>query len=126
LEGCLNLAKAFTKEESRAEREKSLPARYEALFRVSRAIASYRDPKELFRVLTSELHRVVDFDFIGLFLYDEATNRIDIPVLETVKSPAFTIPTDFPAQETQTWWVFRHQEPVVVSSRDEETRFPHT
>ena len=120
----MNFASELTKDASSAEPEQSQSARYEALFRVSRAIASYRDPKELFRVLASELHRVVDFDFIGLFLYDEATNKIDVPVLETAKSPAFAIPEDFPPEDTQTWWVFRHQEPVVVSSRDEETRFP--
>src|SRR5207302_10251657 len=42
--------------------EQSLPARQEALFRVSQAIGVYRNPKELFRVLAKELRRVVSFD----------------------------------------------------------------
>jgi PAS domain S-box-containing protein len=124
LEGCLNLTDMLAKEESRAEPKHSLLARYEALFGVSRAIGAYREPKELFRVLASELRRVVEFDFIGLFLYDAATNRIDVPVLESVTGLTFAIPKDFPAEQTQTWWVYENQEPVVVSNREEETRFP--
>lgn len=111
-------------EKLQSEPERSLSARYEALFGVSRAIAAYRDPKGLFRVLATELRRVVDFDFLGLFLYDEKTNRINVPILETVKFPAFAMPADFPPEDTQTWWVFQHQEPIVVANREGETRFP--
>jgi PAS domain S-box-containing protein len=102
----------------------SLLARYEALIRVSRAIHMHRDPKELFRVLAGELRQTAEFDFIGLYLYDEASNTIQNPVLETDKVPAFAIPADFPPEETLTWWVYHHQQPVVVPSRDNETRFP--
>lgn len=104
--------------------EQALLARQEALFRVSRAINVYRDPKELFRVLANELRRVVDFDFVALFLYDEAANKVENPVLETLGGPPFAIPSGFPAEETITWWVYRHQEPVLIASRDEDHRFP--
>lgn len=104
--------------------EQSLLARYEALIRVSHAINVHRDPKELFRVLASELRRVVNFDYLALFLYDEATNKIQNPVLETIEGPGIAIPSDFPAEETITWWVYHHQEPVLVYSADNETRFP--
>jgi PAS domain S-box-containing protein len=104
--------------------EQSLVARHEALIRVSRAINVHRDPKELFRVLASELQRVVNFDYVALFLYDEAANKIQNPVLETTTVPEFVIPSDFPAEETITWWVYHHQLPVLVSSSDDETRFP--
>lgn len=80
-------------------------ARHEALFRVSRAINVYRDPKELFRDLAKQLRQVVDFDFIGLFLYDETANKVQNVVLETLQGPRFAIPSDFPAEETITWWV---------------------
>jgi PAS domain S-box-containing protein len=104
--------------------EHSLLVRYEALVRVSRAIHIHRDPKELFRVLAGELSQAADFDFIGLFLYDESSNTLQNPVLHTDKTPGFAIPPDFPPEETITWWVYHHQQPVVVASRDEETRFP--
>ena len=107
-----------------SQSEKSLLARHEAIFRVSRAINVYREPRELFKVLANELRLVVDFDFVALFLYDQATNKVQNAVLETLQGPEFLIPSDFPAEETITWWVYHHQEPVLISSRDEEVRFP--
>ena len=104
--------------------EQSLLARHEALIQVSRAISIHRDPKELFGVLASELRGVVNFDYVALFLYDEAANKIQNPVLETIQGPGIVIPSDFPPEETITWWVYEHQEPLLVSSRDDETRFP--
>ncbi len=74
--------------------ERSLAERYEALFRVSHAVGVYRDPKELFRVLASELRHAVDFDFVGLFLYDEATNTFQNPVLETLYGRGIAIPPE--------------------------------
>jgi PAS domain S-box-containing protein len=97
-------------------------ARYEALFRVSRAIGAHRDPKELFHALAGELGRVVRFDFMAVFLYDEATNAIRIPALEVVGGPGIVFPSDLRAEETITWWVYHHQQPVVISSWD--GRFP--
>ncbi|QOY91707.1 sigma 54-interacting transcriptional regulator [Paludibaculum fermentans] len=98
--------------------------RYEALSRVSRAIHLYRDPKELLRVLAEELRTSVNFSLIGLYLYDEKTNRVYNPVLETVRGPGFAIPDDFPAEDTITWSIYRHGEAVVIASSDKETRFP--
>ena len=109
---------------AKAGPEHSLLARYEALVRVSRAIHMHRDPKELFRALAGELRQAADFDLIGLFLYDEASNTLQNPVLQTDTVPGFAIPQGFPPEETVTWWVYRHQQPAVVASRDEETRFP--
>jgi PAS domain S-box-containing protein len=121
--------KNFEVEESVSETqqpgfEESLPARLEALFRVSRAISVYRNPKELFRVLARELRQVVGFDFVAIFLYDPEKNKVRTALLETVLGPEFIIPDDFPAEETITWWIYNHQQPVVISSRDAESRFP--
>jgi PAS domain S-box-containing protein len=104
--------------------EKSLLARHEALFRVSRAINVYRDPRELFKVLANGLRQVVDFDYVAVFLYDPSTNKIHNAVFETLQGPGIVIPSDFPAEETITWWVHHHQEPVLILSRDGEVRFP--
>jgi len=104
--------------------EQSLSARHEALFRVSQAISVYRNPKELFRVLAKELRQVVSFDFVAIYLYDPATNKIENPLVEIIQGPAFHIPPDFRAEETITWWIYNHQEPVLVSSPETESRFP--
>jgi PAS domain S-box-containing protein len=105
--------------------EQSLPARLEALFRVSQAIGVHRNPKELFRVLARELRRVVAFDFVAIFLYDAEKNKVRTALLETLEGPEFVIPENFPAEDTITWWIYNHQQPVVISSRDSESRFPH-
>jgi formate hydrogenlyase transcriptional activator len=122
--------KHFEVEESVSETpqpafEQSLPARLEALFRVSQAISVYRNPKELFRVLARELHQVVAFDFVAIFLYDPEKNKVRTALLETLQGPEFILPDDFPSEETITWWIYNHQQPVVISSRDAESRFPH-
>jgi hypothetical protein len=51
-----------------------LETRFETLVRVSQAVAAHRDPKELFGVLANELHRVVQFDFIGVSFRDKDRN----------------------------------------------------
>jgi PAS domain S-box-containing protein len=104
--------------------EKSLAERYEALFRVSHAAGVYRDPKELFRVLAKELRSAVDFAFVGLFLYNEATNTFENPALEALHGRGIVIPPGFPPEETITWWIYHNQQPVVIPSREKEARFP--
>ncbi len=111
-------------EASQTRIEKTLAERYEALVRVAHAVGVYRDPKELFRVLASELHSAVDFDFVGLFLYDDARHTVENPVLETVHGRGIVIPPDYPPEETITWWIYHNQQPVVISCREQETRFP--
>jgi PAS domain S-box-containing protein len=102
----------------------SLASRYEALLRASRAISSYREPVALFRALAGELQHAVTFDYLGLFLYDESLNKIEMPVLHVVNGPGVAIPADLRAQETITWWVYHNQQPVVISHAPEESRFP--
>ena len=119
---CLRICNGMAMtEESEIEIGQSA-ARYEALIRVARAIGAYRDPKELFHVLASELHQAVRFDFMGLFLYDEVSNTIQTPVIEVMHGPGIVMPPDLAVEETITWWVYHHQQPVVISSWD--GRFP--
>jgi len=47
----------------------------------------------------------VSFDYLAVFLYDEATNKLPDPILETIQGPGIVIPADFPPEETITWWV---------------------
>ena len=101
----------------------SLAGRYEALLGVSRAIHAYRDPAELFRALARELKHAVKFDFVGLFLYDEVLNKIEMRILEVHNGSGLVLPADLRAEDTITWWVYHNQKPVIISSPTEETRF---
>ncbi|HLX44286.1 MAG TPA: sigma 54-interacting transcriptional regulator [Bryobacteraceae bacterium] len=95
--------------------------RYQMLIRVSQAIKSHRDSNELFRALTTELHKVVAFDGIYCTHYDEVANKVQWRWSET--SSGVRLP-DFPPQETMTLWVYQHQQPLVIHNLDQETRFP--
>jgi PAS domain S-box-containing protein len=102
----------------------SLATRYEALLRASRAISAYREPVALFRALAGELRNAVKFDYLGLILFDESLNKIEMPVLHVVHGPGVEIPADLRSEESITWWVYHNQQPVVISDASKERRFP--
>jgi formate hydrogenlyase transcriptional activator len=98
-------------------------AGYEALRRVSRAIAAHHDIKELFRSLADELRPVVNFVFLRVFLYDEARHVMRLYVSEAPGQPAEPF-SEFPPEGTAVGWVYERQEPLVIPDVDRENRFP--
>src|SRR5258705_4738491 len=102
--------------------EKALTERYEALLRVSQTLISIRSSEELFDVLARELRSVVNFYVMGVGIYDEKTHE-----METTSYGEPGLPLQAPKfepEETFSWWVHQHQEPLVIPSLDKETRFP--
>ena len=67
---------------------------------------------------------MVRFDFISVTLYDETSNTLRSHALETVKGPGFLLPPNFPPESSITWWIYHHQQPMIVPSTERETRFP--
>jgi formate hydrogenlyase transcriptional activator len=104
--------------------EQGLESRYEALIRVSQAIGVHRDPAELFEVLRSELRNVVKFDSIGVVQYDEGGNEIAWHLAEKCKEMKDRPCQEIPQEETIPWWVYQHQQAVVIPCLERETRFP--
>src|SRR5437867_6285895 len=102
-----------------AESEAPITTRYEALFRVSQAISAHRDPKELFGVLASELRRVVEFDYLSVVLYNQATKKMCWHVLDMANHSRVAPPPDVEPEETLTWWVYEHQKPLVIPLLDQ-------
>src|ERR1700694_2502199 len=111
---------------SEAPSEYLLSERYEALICVSQAIGAHRDPKDLFRAMATEMHRVVQFDGIVVAQYDEASNEILWTACEVCSQQGPVPPPEIPADETITKWVYERQEPLVIPSLDREERFPRT
>jgi formate hydrogenlyase transcriptional activator len=99
-------------------------ARYAALLRVVRLLTAQRSPADLFRVLARELRQVVAWDGIGLALYDATVPQHDFRALERELQPGVMPLADVPRDETLTWWVYQHQQPLVIPAVDTETRFP--
>src|SRR5947209_5408859 len=96
--------------------------RYEALLRVSQTLISVRTSEELFSILARELRAVVKFYVMGVGIYDEKAHEMhtksygepDVPL----QAPKFA------PEETLSWWVYQHQQPLIIPSLDAEVRFP--
>src|SRR6202163_1021008 len=102
--------------------ETALTERYEALFRVSQTLISIRSSEELFSILAQELRAVVNFYVMGVGIYDEKAHEMN-----TTSYGEPGVPLEAPRfapEETFSWWVYQHQEPLMIPSLDKETRFP--
>jgi formate hydrogenlyase transcriptional activator len=100
----------------------SLTSRYESLIRLAEAIRSHRDPNDLFQLLADELRQVVPFDVMAHC--DRTGNKVNWHFSEAY-DPGNRV-SEIPKEETVAWWVDRTQQPVVLQSAGEETRFPST
>jgi len=102
--------------------ETAITKRYEALLRVSQTLISIRSSEELFRILARELRAVVNFYVMGVGIYDEKAHEIHLTSYGEPGDP-LQVPK-FAPEETFTWWVYHHQQPLIIPSLDAETRFP--
>ncbi len=96
-------------------------ARYQSLIRLAESIRARRDPRELFDLLASELCRVVQFDAIAQ--YDDAANKVHWHVSEACSTSSATR-APIRKEETLAWWVYQHQQPVLIRRADCDVRFP--
>jgi formate hydrogenlyase transcriptional activator len=108
--------------EREAQSQESIATRYQSLIRIAESIRSQREPRQLFDLLVRELCRVVQFDAIAQ--YDEAANKVHWHRGGRCDQPAVIQRLDLPKEETLAWWVHHHQQPVLISRVDRETRFP--
>jgi formate hydrogenlyase transcriptional activator len=101
----------------------ALALRYETLVRVSRAIGTHRQLKELFGILADELHGIVQFDFIGVSLRDQDSGTFRNYCID-VASQSESVPGENLApQETLALSVYERQEPLLMSTDDMEPRY---
>jgi formate hydrogenlyase transcriptional activator len=99
---------------------RALAVRYETLVRVSRSIATHRDPKEIFGILMDELQGVVQFDFIGVSLRDQDSDTFQNYFID-MTSRSELVPEDkLTPEETLTTWVYERQEPRLRSTDEME------
>jgi formate hydrogenlyase transcriptional activator len=97
-----------------------LALRYETLVRVSQAIGAHGDPKELFSLLVTELHRVVQFDFIGVSLRDKDTGTFQNYFIDMASRSELVPQETLTPEETLTQWVYERQEPLLRSTNEME------
>src|SRR5216684_744392 len=105
-----------------AAAETAVTERYEALFRVSQTLISIRSSEELFSILARELRAVVNFYVMGVGIYDEKAHEMNTT---SYGEPGVPLQAPrFAPEETFSWWVYQHQQPLIIPSLDAETRFP--
>src|SRR5258708_10004055 len=93
----------------------SAATRYESLVGVSNAIGTHRDPQDLFSALARELHRVVRFDYVCVTIRDEKSNTFHRHVVDAETEAAILPDPELPMEESDAWWVYQNQEPLVTS-----------
>jgi formate hydrogenlyase transcriptional activator len=94
-------------------------AKYEALLRISQAIASNRDIRSLMNALAELLHSVVQFEYFDILLYDETKKEMTFIFTGTPPRVDGTAWEDGPAE-----WVMTHQRPFICSFDELELRYP--
>lgn len=96
--------------------------RFEALLRVSQTLNSTRCPERLLGVLVRELRTVTKFYYLAVGIYDDTSHGVRLTMFDEHGVPIE--PPKLAPEETMVWWVYRHQEPLTISSIKNETRFP--
>jgi formate hydrogenlyase transcriptional activator len=98
---------------------------YLTLLDVSKAIASHRNVSDLFQDLTASLHRLLDFHYLSVVLYDAAHHVMRLHNLESSVRGRLQPGAEFALEDIPSGWVWAHQQPLVVPDLEQETRFPH-
>src|SRR5712664_4352681 len=101
----------------------SAATRYESLVGVSNAIGTHRDPQELFGALVRELHRVFRFDYICVSIRDEKSNTFHRHIVDAETEAAIPPDPELAMEESDAWWVYQNQEPLVTSLETHDARF---
>src|SRR3984957_2433983 len=100
-------------------------ARHQALLEVAEAIAQHRELGELFHELGERLHRVVEFEYLNLILYDPLRNVMRLHILESEKQFRKYGPgSEFAIGETPSGWVWESQKPYLLDDIEKENRIP--
>src|SRR3984957_18497419 len=94
--------------------------RYEAVLRISEAIAACRAPEELARTLADEMGKCLRFDHLYSIVLKEDSTEIEYLVWGTGPIPL----PDLPMEEWPVWEAVRSGEPQHTGDGDTEERSP--
>ena len=98
---------------------------FEALLKVTEAIAQQRDLQALFRELAERLHVVLHFDFLALVLHDPAKNTMKLHTLQT-REPQLVAPSkEYDVGDTPSGWVWQNQESFIALDTSNDSRYPN-
>lgn len=101
----------------------NLNDQYRALLEVTESIAAHHDLAELFRDLVQRLPRVIKCSSISLGLHNSDRNTMQMHILEHVGAGPLAPGMEQPVEDVPGGWVWQHQQPLVCTNVERETRF---
>src|SRR5579872_89759 len=96
-------------------------SRYEAVVRISEAIAACGEPEELATSLADEIGKFLQFDHLYFIVFKENSKEIEYQVWG--KGPIRDWP-DLPIEDLPLWEAVRSRDPLHTPDWDTEERFP--
>jgi formate hydrogenlyase transcriptional activator len=69
-----------------------------------------------------ELHRVVRFDYVGVSIRDEKSNTFHRHFVDAETEAAIPPDPELAIEESDAWWVYQNQEPLVTSLETQDAR----
>src|SRR5262245_44230278 len=102
----------------------SMLTQYRSLLAVSEAIATERDLQSLFKNLAEHLGAVAEFDALATALYDPANNVMRVEMSESKLHKNVPMPLEVPVETSASGWVWKTQQPLIISDTEQEERFP--
>src|SRR5215831_9269299 len=89
-------------------------ARHEALLDISDIVCTHRDPEGLMHHLAARLRKVVDFDYVALFLHDPETEMMRFHILEVlIPGPIPESPRGMRVKDAPGGWAFENQQYLI-------------
>jgi formate hydrogenlyase transcriptional activator len=97
---------------------------YLTLLDVAKAIASHHNVSDLFQDLTASLHRLLEFHYLSVVLYDAAQHLMRLHNLESSVRGALQTGAVFAVEDIPSGWVWQHQQPLIVRDSRRRPAFP--
>ncbi len=101
-----------------------LEERYRLLLGISNVLGVIRDPEELIAALARELHRIVPFDFLSLYLVDACGEGPIWHVWRVDEQSVVRLPEGIPLEETVEAWVTTNRRTASWPAGAEQPAFP--
>ena len=95
---------------------------YRILFELAQSISGHSDLESLCRALSGSLKKIINFDILGLLLFDEVSETFRMFGLEA--SGDTSRKQLYPGDDNPAGWVWANQKPLFIARLDQESRWP--
>jgi formate hydrogenlyase transcriptional activator len=102
---------------------RSTGRRYEAVLRISEALSQCREPEDLTRILSEELHEFLAFLQFYIIVYKENSEELEWAVVGREKNLVAGY-ADVPVQQRPSWQAYMTQEPFHIHDWNTDERVP--